>query len=537
MKRKNLWVLAVCLSMLPSLVSAGGQRAQPQADGASGSREGWFAGRDFSEHFDIDYADVFVDESRDFSNGDDWVRQWARDFNVTMNIIGLTGDTWTERLRIWINSDDAPDVSNWNYNHGEAANYAEQGMVKRLPDNWKTKYPNLARAQLDVPLSAMDEQLFGGTYFLHRPIFSNNKPTEKISDQTSFYIRKDWAKAAGAEVKEAMKLSELIDLARKIKAADPGRVGPDFAPIVFDKNSISGNLVRANNENLTPYYYDRASNSYKWGAAAPETLISLKLLSAAYREGLIDPQFYTLQSDDNLGYFWTTGRAAIICTSGMAFRMEEIEQHLSADLGVKYDDAVEAVALLGEDGYYHANPSLNYWGTIIFSPHISDKKLERYLQMLDYSCTEEGQLRIRMGIKGVDWDTGSGGELISKLAPEVALWDKYAINPIYVQMMILHDDFQFINPNYKAAFRDKTRQLYEIRQRYSTAQTFPAEPDWNVVLHNSRASSLATLQYDDEYAALIVKSGDIEANWRTWVNEKMPIIQPVLDELNASLKK
>ena len=26
---------------------------------------------------------------------------------------------------------------------------------------------------------------------------------------------------------------------------------------------------------------------------------------------------------------------------------------------------------------------------------------------------------------------------------------------------------------------------------------------------------------------------DVEANWRAWVDEKMPLIQPVLDELDA----
>jgi putative aldouronate transport system substrate-binding protein len=41
------------------------------------------------------------------------------------------------------------------------------------------------------------------------------------------------------------------------------------------------------------------------------------------------------------------------------------------------------------------------------------------------------------------------------------------------------------------------------------------------------------MNYGDEYAALIVKPGDIEANWKAWVEEKMPLIQPVLDELNG----
>ncbi|MDR0759046.1 MAG: hypothetical protein LBF74_02925, partial [Treponema sp.] len=67
----------------------------------------------------------------------------------------------------------------------------------------------------------------------------------------------------------------------------------------------------------------------------------------------------------------------------------------------------------------------------------------------------------------------------------------------------------------------------------STDTTFPPEPDWTVALHSSRALNMASMDYANEYSALIVKPGDIEANWRAWVNEKTPVIQPVLDELTA----
>ena len=38
----------------------------------------------------------------------------------------------------------------------------------------------------------------------------------------------------------------------------------------------------------------------------------------------------------------------------------------------------------------------------------------------------------------------------------------------------------------------------------------------------------------DEYAKLILKDGDLEQNWRAWVAEKMVVVQPVLDQLNAN---
>ena len=34
----------------------------------------------------------------------------------------------------------------------------------------------------------------------------------------------------------------------------------------------------------------------------------------------------------------------------------------------------------------------------------------------------------------------------------------------------------------------------------------------------------------------ILKGPDVEANWRAWVDEKMPLIQPVLDELTEMKK-
>ncbi|MEG1427195.1 MAG: hypothetical protein RSC76_05855, partial [Oscillospiraceae bacterium] len=71
----------------------------------------------------------------------------------------------------------------------------------------------------------------------------------------------------------------------------------------------------------------------------------------------------------------------------------------------------------------------------------------------------------------------------------------------------------------------------------STEKTFPSQPDWTTVLYDSQAFNLASMTYADEYAALIVKEGNIEENWKAWVAEKMPIIQPVLDELNAIIGK
>jgi putative aldouronate transport system substrate-binding protein len=284
-----------------------------------------------------------------------------------------------------------------------------------------------------------------------------------------------------------------------------------------------------------PFYLGK-DRKYHWGGADPETLEALKLLAGAYREGLIEPEFYTLQDPDDKGAFYLTGKSAVMMMEGMAVAMQQISSDMRQNLNLDFDEAVEPVTVLGEDGYTHHIQSINYWGAIGFSPSISDKKLERILQMFEYSCTEQGQLEVRCGIEGKDWTLDSNGEILSHLAEGTNIGDMYAWHPVYGNMMILTDDFQFRNPTFGASFRAKALEMYRLRENISTEESFPSEPDWNVVLHSSRALNLATLEYATEYSALIVKSGDVEANWRAWVNEKMVNIQPVLDELNAKIK-
>ncbi|GHU07548.1 hypothetical protein FACS1894151_02050 [Spirochaetia bacterium] len=538
MKKGKLLVITG-LVLVIVLAGCGNQGNAPAASGGTASpssapTEGWFAGRTFSKPMTIEYAGIQIDESKDYNNGDAFVKQFREKFNVTWDIIPIAWESWAERLRVWINSGDAPEMFILSFNFAEAAAYADQGLIKRFPDDWKTKYPNLWRAQSNVPLAQLTEEEMGGTYILFRPLFANNRPAKKLSDHVTPFMRKDWAQAVGVELKEGMKISEIFDYARKVKAANPGKVN-NFFPI--HATSINMSLfVMANNAYSGYYspYYRGTDGKYHWGPGDPATLEALKMLSQAYREGLIVPDFYTLTSSDDQGKFYTAGTSAMTWGGAMSVGFRDFSTYLRQDLNLDYADVAQAVTILGEDGHYHGYSLQNYWGTTGFSADLDDEKFDRILQMMDYSCTDEGQLEIRLGIKGVDWDIGSDGNPYSKMAADEILWDKYAMLPIYVNMMILSDDFQFNDLNYPEWARNASKKMYQDRERFSTDLTLAPEPDQTVALHSSRAVNQASMTYSEEYAALIVKPGDIEANWRAWVAEKMPLIQPVLNELDAA---
>lgn len=565
---KKLLAMVLCLALVVSLVacsggSSGSSSTAPASQGSSSSTAGtasetgsdetgtsegtesktgfpeadeWFAGRDFSEKMTIDLATVQLDDAKNYTDDDEFVKWWSENFNIEWNLTSLTFENWAERLRIWINSDDMPEMAVWNYVHGEAANYAEQGLVKFLPDDWKEKYPNVAKANEDSGMADFAEESFGGTAFLFRPIYSNNRPADKCAIHTSAYLRKDWAEAAGASYGETMKVSELFEAARKIKEANPGNVD-NFYPI----RATTGNLMAlvgflytysGVDDNLP--YYKGEDGQYHWGAADPETLDALKMIKDAYDEGLIDPEFYTIQSPDDYGMFESAGTSAVVVGEGMVGTMEDFDLHLQTDQNTSFEEAVQVVVPLGEDGYYHGKNRTNFWAANIFSPHIDDAKLDRILQVMDFSCTDYGQTMIRCGLEGTDWDYDDSGEIVSHLGENESLNDKYAIHPVYGNLMVLSDDFQFLNPSFKVSLREIGKNVHILHAQVSTEETFPTEIDWTVQLHDSQALNLASMVYSEEYAALITKDGDLETNWNAWVNEKMPLIQPVLDELNAA---
>lgn len=116
-------------------------------------------------------------------DGDAYGQFWQDKFNTTFDLTAATMDDsdWSQRLRIWINSGDMPDVAHWGFNYGELVDYAAQDAVYRFPDDWKERWPNVAASQECVPGAAVAEEKLGGTYTLFRTIFANHRPSERLA--------------------------------------------------------------------------------------------------------------------------------------------------------------------------------------------------------------------------------------------------------------------------------------------------------------------------------------------------------------------
>lgn len=500
----------------------------------------WKPTADYSKKVSLTQATTQAIDGYDYTAGDGYARFYSEKFNYDIAVTVIAMDNWDERLRIWINSGSMPDICVYDYKHRDAAGYVEQKLLKKLPEEWKTRWPNLAEVFDKTALGPQMENRFRGTYFLPRARFINNLPGDPLPDHFSFYMRKDWAQAVGFPVKSTYMASEIIQFGRLIQEKDPGQTGNELLPITESTMSAVMLFVQSNSTHYNSFYKDK-DGKYKWGAASEDTLKGLKLFKEAYASRVLNPKFYTVKTDQELQHFFVEGAAggcyAAAATPYLCYIFDYFFKPRPETDPKEY---VNMATILGEDGYYHQEGLINFWGATIFNPDIDNDKFERYMDMLDYNCTTEGMLQTNIGFKDIDWTyDGNGGYKLLLQAEQSAFGTagKYpSIGAHTLGTAILTDDFAFDNPNYTKESRALSKQLYSERCKIATPDTF-TKVDWDLYCYDSPNMRKASFDYNTELAGLVTMDGDIEKNWRKWVKAKMPVIQPVLDELNTKLTK
>jgi putative aldouronate transport system substrate-binding protein len=385
----------------------------------------------------------------------------------------------------------------------------------------------------------MTEELFGGVYYLPRPRFDVNLPGDPLPNHQLVYIRRDWAEAVGFPIKDGYKTSEILEYARLVKEQDPGGLGNNLVPIAATSENAMRMFIN-HNSTFFDFFYKGDDGKYQWGAASDDTLTGLKLMYQAYDEGLLYPEFFTLVTDQDHDMFRIAGNAAVIYMDGTATGMQvNMVARFEGSTGLDSTETVHAATVLGEDGNYHLRDLINYWCTLIFSPDIDEEVFTRYMDALDYGCTDEGYLVQVAGFEGEDYEYDAEGNMVN-LNPEGMPLEgsegKYpSIGGYMIANMKLWDDFMVYSPVVNPFWATRSWDMYMFKVENGTPESFP-KTDWTVFSHDSPSRRQANYQYADEYANIVSNSGseaELEANWKAWIDSQMPLVQPVLEELDA----
>ena len=529
---KKLSALILAVMMLTTLLGT-----VAFADGTSFtdtiSDGGKYANKDYSGEplLEISYAGVGMDSNvAKFSQSDAIISTIEDKFNIRFTeCTNLGWGEWDENMRIWINSGDTPDMMFYNINYLDLLEYTDQDMLRNIPqEGFAENYPALNSV---IEASAINSEFvkrFGGLYVLPHTIFAN-PPTSPLINHESVVLRKDWLEAIGMEVKGAYTVDELIEYGSKVSAATdlPGAAPGQTFGLDSDKMELFSQLFLVTyNPSYNTFRYDSEKGEYVWGVDDPSSLEGLKEYQKAWKSGLLHREFYVNTNRDPLANL-SSGMSGSIITAGTPGFFNTIRKSYADVLGNDPENLVFA-AFTGNDGKTHKKEVTNYWGGTIFSPNLSDEKLERLLEMLDWLSTDAGQNMIRMGIYGTDWKYDENGQ-----AKIINATINYPSKTNFLDCIVMcGDGFDLVNPAIPEEIRNATKRIYELK---SQGEIVPI--DWDLFLFSGTYYDKFSVDYDNELAALVVADGNLETNFNAWVAEKMPVVQKVLDELNTNIKK
>lgn len=400
----------------------------------------------YAEHIDFTICSAHSASTMDYTS-DDMYKFFADKFNYDFEVYPVAKDAMNEKYRIWINGGTMPDSITWrDFNYQEYVTYAEQGMIAALPEGWEEKYPDLY--WMVQKTGIYDKMKVNGvTYGIPHATFARFGNMDTVVNHLSVYYRKDWAKELGIEFGDVTTLDEL-------EAYIKGCVEKDMAG-----NGNTLGLCNAPSDMATFWMlfsdveYDtftKGQDGYKWSFSDDSVLEALKLANDWYQKNLIDRDFYLLQSADAINNF-TSGLSASMFYNCAISSYQTHRDTFEQSTGLDASECIGITTIADNSGTPRAIETNNWWSVTMFKPDISPEVLDRLLAMMDYTCSEEGQLAVLLGVPEVNWTKDASGE-VKILTPAnedgsiPATVDLFNSYNIYRTEGILADDYSFINP-------------------------------------------------------------------------------------------
>lgn len=467
----------------------------------------------------------------------DYYEMIAEKFNVDMQFISLSWDDWGEKQRIWVNSGDMPDVLFWDVNYNDYVEYADQGLIKALPDDFEQKYPNLANAVKKSGISDYLKEGSGGTLYAVPRTKNVDVESDEVVDFWCIYYRKDWAEQLGIEVGDVISFDEFLNLASEFVANDASGTGNTIG-FSGDPDKTCKQFIESYNSYCNSFYQGE-DGKYHAGIMDDATLDGVKALWKAYQDGLVDQDFFSNSTQDAENKFRAGQVGIVVGAVDPAQLTGQYTSFQSANPDLNAEECVGYAIVTGPDGKVHGYIDDNYWTAALFNPDMDEATMERILTMMDYFCTEEGIYSANLGIEGIDWKEENGEIIIIEQTDEsgnvISASSKYPCTNYFKRMGVLPEGFAYKNPAYSKEMREACTEF--LNTKVETGLNVK-EADMYLKFFSGEEYSMYSVSYY-EIATEVVLEAKSEAEVETLWNARMKEIEDktdkVLDELNAGL--
>lgn len=312
-------------------------------------------------------------------------------FGVKLELEAVTADSADERQSQMLLANDLPDLVWLSLSNSNAVTYgAGEGMLLDWNDYLTEELmPNAMRAKEDYPDAFVASvALDGGMYsmpYIRGPVYANN--TGAFSATVRMNINQEWLDAVGMEMPTTV--DEFIAVARAFKAQDPAGLGEQMIPIIDNQNKVKDYIW-----NALGFYAATGGQTYGTAfsikneevvlpAYTPEAKEFMQTIKTLYDEGLISPDYFTLDQDTNRGLI-SSGVVGIFGDSTLQPAENDWE-------------AWEAMPPLASDVNDIRAASINFGYSIGTYASSKTKYPELVAQIVDYMYTDEAAVFYQTG--------------------------------------------------------------------------------------------------------------------------------------------
>jgi putative aldouronate transport system substrate-binding protein len=454
-------------------------------------------------------------------NADDtWLKELGKKFNVTFKPIAITWADWQDKLKVWAASGNLPDLFVHDSNYFE---WAKQGLLKPIGIDTLNKYPNIKKNIFPSVQDALT--IDGKLYSIPR---SNWPDSSQAVDLQGIYARKEYLQKAGLSTPPDT-VDGWHDFLKKAVEQDYSGTGKTIG--------MGGIVDQIIVDPFVPNYRHWIQEDGKWipGYFSKKQVDALKFGRQLYKEGLLDKDF-AVRKDGDISKLFQQQRVAIFQTNADPDMLDnQITPEMMGKV-IPSDFISLALPPKASDGNRYFTATNNYSTYTGISAKVSDEKLERILQILDYIGSPEGRTFSIYGREGVDFK--KDGESIVSLLPkepsgkQKTLQDAFPSSGFGRWFLSWDLDAAFKNIAHSQQVKQMSTHFFDSVRKETTIPNLNFKIELMSTPAKDKLPDLGKA-YDDMLTKIIMSEGDVNQMFQQWVDEQMKTVGTAINEVNV----
>ncbi len=476
---------------------------------------------DFSERISFTMTSRGTQAGTDYTS-DEFYKYVSDRFNVDIEVLGNDPSEASQKIRLWISSNSLPNCANWeDFNFSEYYEYANQGLLKPLPDGWKDRWPNLAKM---VKLSGYEDALEvdGRTYAIPHAVWGTFVSMDPVITHMSLLFRKDWAEQIGmADLGSdyTVTLSDLKTYLEKVRdaglTADGAWLSGNINNVILMFEPAFGIKTRGFWETEDGFHWSPEYQKEAW-------IELVRTMRDWYQNGLIDPDYAVVNDYSDGRLALQAGTLAATYDSGIF--LPDARAKYVEETGGDYAD-IQQAHVTADDGSSTLVGANNYWTVQIFAPETEDEVMVRVLDVMDWAAGFEGFCSLRLGIPGVDWEADEDRNIT--VINEGIISD-YISSRAFLLLGWCGDDY--IYSGVGGTRPEDIEDMMAVFAAKEKAEIYPLQT--NYATYSSDTKNSYSVDITSQIVLLAGSDGDIEAEWDRFIEDNRAMWEPLQNELN-----